>query len=61
MTNLGNRKLRDAIVVIGEGATEVAYLKSLKDKYRVALRNMTPCVPKHLWIRIECLDLELKY
>lgn len=43
-------KLKDAIIILGEGPTECFYLNSLKDEY-LSLQNIEPKMPKHSSIK----------
>lgn len=43
-------KLKDAIIILGEGETECFYLNSLKDEYPY-LQNIEPKMPKHSSIK----------
>lgn len=40
-------KLKDTILILGEGFTESFYLDSLKEEYPAALQNVEPKIPKH--------------
>jgi len=40
-------KLADAIMILGEGATESFYMNSLRDDYPAQLKNIEPKIPKH--------------